>query len=154
MSESAPRITVPPAAAWLGGLGLVPFVALSIAAQVIPGDLRPAALLALLAYGAVILSFLGGIHWGVAMTRSIAQPDQAIDASRLAISVVPSLLGWATLLIDPRLGLALLAAGFAAQLLVDLRATQAGLAPDWYPRLRKPLTMVVIAALVVAEFGV
>lgn len=153
MSEGPQHATVPRAAAWLGGLGFLPFVGLSIASQVIPGDGKPAALLGLLAYGAVILSFLGGIHWGAAMTRSIAQPDHAIDARTLAISVLPSLTGWAALLIDPRYGLALLAAGFAAQLLFDLRSTQAGLAPSWYPKLRKPLTMIVIAALLVAEFG-
>ena len=69
------RAQVPAAAAWLGGLGLVPFVGLSIASQAIEGDLKTAALRGLLAYGAVILSFLGGIHWGAAMTRSISQTD-------------------------------------------------------------------------------
>ena len=115
--------------------------------------MKTAALRGLLAYGAVILSFLGGIHWGAAMTRSISQPDHGIDSVRLGISVVPSLVGWASLLIDVRYGLALLAVGFAANLLLDIRSTHQGLVPPWYRRLRQPLTIVVIVALIVAEFG-
>ena len=38
----------------------------------------------------MILSFLGGIHSGTAMTQSISQTDHGIDAGRLGISVVPS----------------------------------------------------------------
>ena len=147
------RAPVPTAAAWLGGLGLVPFVGLSIASQAIEGNLKTAALRGLLAYGAVILSFLGGIHWGAAMTRSISQTDHGIDAGRLCISVVPSLAGWASLLIDARYGLALLAVGFAANLLLDIRSTRLGLVPPWYRRLRQPLTMIVVVALIVAGFG-
>lgn len=152
--EGRPRgALVPAAAAWLGGLGLVPFVGLSIASLVIEGDVRTAALRGLLAYGAVILSFLGGVHWGAAMTRSISQTDDGIDVGRLGISVVPSLVGWASLLIDARYGLALLAVGFAANLLLDIRSTRRGLVPPWYRRLRQPLTMIVVVALIVAEFG-
>jgi hypothetical protein len=147
------RAQVPAAAAWLGGLGLVPFVGLSIASQAIEGDLKTAALRGLLAYGAVILSFLGGIHWGAAMTRSITQTNSGIDSGRLGISVVPSLVGWTSLLIDARYGLAVLAVGFAANLLLDIRSTRQGLAPPWYRRLRQPLTMIVVVALIVAEFG-
>ena len=115
--------------------------------------MKTAALRGLLTYGAVILSFLGGIHWGAAMTRSISQTDHRIDASRLGISVVPSLVGWASLLLDARYGLALLAVGFAANLLLDIRSTRQGLVPPWYRGLRQPLTMVVVVALIVAEFG-
>ncbi|MGQ7418731.1 DUF3429 domain-containing protein, partial [Streptococcus suis] len=92
-------------------------------------------------------------HWGAEMMRSAARADHGIDATRLALSVVPSLIGWAALLLDVRIGLVLLAAGFAAQLLIDLRATRQGLAPSWYPKLRKPLTTIVVAALVAALLG-
>lgn len=59
---------VPPAAAALGLAGVLPFAATALASLAAApwGDL---ALLALLAYGAVILSFLGGIEWGLASAR-------------------------------------------------------------------------------------
>jgi hypothetical protein len=151
--HGAPAPRVPTAAAWLGGLGLIPFIALSLASGLAPGSLKMAALQGLLGYGAVILSFLGGVHWGAELVRSQARADHGIDARRLAISVIPSLVGWAALLLEPRLGLLLLAAGFAAQLLVDLRATRQGLAPLWYPKLRKLLTTIVMAALIAALLG-
>lgn len=147
------RPPVPASAVWLGGLGLVPFLALSIASLVLTGAWKTAAVDGLLTYGAVILSFLGGVHWGVAMTTSIAHPERGIDSGRLGISVAPSLVGWAALLIEARYGLAVLAIGFAANLLLDLRSTRQGLAPPWYPTLRKPLTTIVIASLMLAEFG-
>jgi hypothetical protein len=113
---------------------------------------------ALPGYGAVILSFLGGIHWGMAIAGPVAPPATATAAGRrlgrrLAWSVVPSLVGWAALLVPPVAGLFVLAAAFAVQLGIDLRATKRGAAPAWYPRLRVPLTLVVVASLAVAAVG-
>lgn len=149
----ARRARVPATAAWLGGLGLVPFAALSIACLVLTSAWKTAAVNGLLTYGAVILSFLGGIHWGAAMTKSIVHPTHSVDPGRLGISVVPSLVGWAALLIDARYGLVVLAIGFVGNVLLDRRLTRQGLVPPWYPRLRQPLTMIVVATLILAEIG-
>ena len=53
-----------PLSSRLGYLGLIPFVSLAAAAVFAPTSLRGLASDALLAYGATILSFLGGIYWG------------------------------------------------------------------------------------------
>jgi Protein of unknown function (DUF3429) len=88
----------------LGYGGLVPFVGLAAALWVArPGD-WPFASAALLAYGATIASFLGAIHWGLLMRPGSAQPLPA-----LLWGVTPSLLGWVALLLDPALGLVLIA---------------------------------------------
>ena len=155
-SETArqlPGAGVPVAAAWLAGLGVVPFVALSAASKLTSGDLKRAAIGGLMAYAAVILSFLGGIHWGAAMADPEPGADHTIDAGRLCMSVVPSLAGWLALLLEATHGLVLLAFAFAATLLLDLRFAWKGQTPPWYPRLRKPLTMIVVSALLVARFG-
>jgi hypothetical protein len=94
----------------------------------------------LLAYGAVILSFLGGVRWGLA----IIEPNHADLFSPLCISVLPSLLGWLALLISDSAGLLLLALGFFALLLADLRLPTA---PPWYGTLRLPLSVGAIGAL-------
>jgi len=130
---------IPTAARWLGLAGLLPFAAAALAALAPKAPLHALALPALLAYGAVILSFLGGIRWGLAM----AAGAEALSA-RLALSVLPSLLAWLALLLAPRAGLLLLALGFAAMLLLDQRI---GYAPPWYPRLRLPLSLGALAAL-------
>ena len=51
------------------------------------------------------------------------------------------------MLVAQRTGLLVLALSFAAMLGVDLWATRVGQAPAWYPRLRIPLSCVVVAAL-------
>jgi hypothetical protein len=74
----------------LGGSGLVPFVVGATVVSLGPPVWQDAALRALIAYGAVIVSFLGGIHWG-------SPTGAAHDSARLW-GVVPSLLAWPLLL--------------------------------------------------------
>ena len=151
VSSHAQPSTVPAAAAWLGGLGAIPFVALAVAMPVVPAATRPVVALALTAYGAVILSFLGGIHWGMAIVAPAGAGDRL--PARLALSVVPSLVAWAALLVPERMALVGLAVAVALMLWVDLRATAAGEAPAWYPRLRVPLSAAVVASLLLAAFA-
>ena len=89
----------------LGALGAVPFVGLTPQARDALG-LRAVAsgetcARAQIAYGATILSFLGGIHWGLAAVKHTVvkhwNPTPAQLAARYAWSVTPSLLAWAAL---------------------------------------------------------
>ena len=137
---------IPPAARLLGFAGLLPFLGAATALLLADGALRDVAAVALPAYGAVILSFLGGVRWGLAM----AAAESARLPVRLAISVVPSLAGWVALLLPGAAGLALLAAGFAAMLALDLRDDSA---PGWYATLRLPLSIGAIAALLAGMAG-
>ena len=137
---------VPQSAAWLGGLGALPFIGLAGAASYLDSAPRMFVIHALVAYGAIILSFLGGIHWGLAIGSRSEVDDPAIR-TRLIVSIVPSLAAWVALLVLESTGLLLLAAAVAAMLWVDIRATREGHAPPWYPKLRIPLTCVVVAAL-------
>jgi hypothetical protein len=138
---------VPLSAAWLGGLGALPFIGLAGAMPFLVGAPRSVAAHALVAYGATILSFLGGIHWGLAIGRP-AGADQTKLPARLILSVIPSLAAWAALLVADTTGLFILATAVAAMLWVDLRAARIGEAPRWYPALRIPLTCIVVAALI------
>ena len=137
---------VPPSAAWLGGLGALPFIGLAGAAPFLDSAPRMFVVHALAAYGAVILSFLGGVHWGLAIV-SPRGADHETLRTRLIVSVIPSLAAWIALLFPEKPGLLILAAAIAGMLWVDIRATRAGHAPQWYPKLRIPLTCVVVAAL-------
>ncbi len=92
------------------------------------------------------MSFLGGVHWGLGI-GSQSSADNAKLPARLILSVIPSLVGWAALLVAETTGLFILAIAVATMLWVDIRATRLGQAPPWYPRLRIPLTGVVLAAL-------
>lgn len=138
--------SIPGPALAYGLAGLLPFAASAISAFMpgLPAAVGPTALLA---YGAVILSFLGGIQWGLAMAQD--EPSYV----RLGSSVLPSLLAWAALLVDGDPGLVLLALSFAGILLFDLHLTRGGMAPAWYPQLRIPLTVAVILCLVIGIAG-
>lgn len=130
--------TAPPAPALLlGYAGLSPFFGLVALAA---AGLWDGAAAALLAYGAVILSFMGGCRWGFACAGLGRGPSLVA----LTISVAPALLGWAALLGRNLLGDAgaatVLAAGFLALYAADVLAARAADAPTWWPKLRAPLT--------------
>ncbi len=137
---------LPAAALLLGLAGLLPFIGCGLLALRPEGD-RGA--MALAAYGAVILAFLGGVHWGFALP----DPSGRGSRARFGLGVVPSLVGWVALLlaiaVDAEAALGLLALGFIGTTIVEARATKAGLMPRGYMTLRYGLSGVVVAVLVV-----
>jgi Protein of unknown function (DUF3429) len=91
-----------PLALRLGYGGLLPFAAGALLVWLLRPDARPYAALGLAAYGALIVSFLGGIHWGLAMR--LAPPPPRL----LLWGVVPSLLAWPAVMMPPPAGLVIL----------------------------------------------
>ena len=132
---------------WLGYGGLLPFIGLAIAGVADPLH-APRYTQALMAYGAVILSFVGALHWGFAMTAGALERAQRRRA--FVWSVVPALMAWAAMVLQGAGGVLILVAGFVAQISHDVRlARLAGLAP-WYLPLRWRLTVVAVGCLVVS----
>ena len=143
----------------LGLAGLLPFVACGFGALALQDEWAERSLLALLAYGATILAFLGGVHWGLALLD--ASVDERVQQLRFGLGVVPSLVGWSALLLAFfgwfQTGLLLLTAGFVAVTAVEARATRYGLMPKSYMRLRWVLSggvlMCLASVLLVRVFG-
>jgi hypothetical protein len=131
----------------LGWAGVAPFALLSLAAIVGSPPVAASALNALIVYGAVILSFMGGAQWGLEMAKPAAPDEGRRD---YALSVLPALAGFAAALLPARLGLALLCAGFWTLLAYDLFRAREGVGPGWYPALRKALTAAVTTVLLLA----
>ena len=144
---------VPSAAKWLGALGASPFIILAFSGAFLENFLQERIHFALAAYGAVILSFLGGIHWGLAIAR--ADPDQKNGATfaRLGVSVIPSLVGWCALLLSAPIALPVMSIAFCGLLLFDWHVSLNMQAPAWYPKLRWPLTVIVVTSLTFATFA-
>jgi hypothetical protein len=149
----ATRTSVPPAAKWLGALGVLPFVVPALAGLFLDGPFRENVSFALAVYGAVILSFLGGVHWGLTIAGFGPEGTVCRTSRRLAYSVIPSLVGWGALLLPRPIGLLILAAAFAGAVLFDTRASRIGEAPAWYPKLRWPLSVVVVASLLLGALA-
>lgn len=136
---------IPKPALILGLAGLVPFFAPALGLWSGDPSLMHNALIMQFGYAAVILSFLGGVHWGRALAGDACTPGWP----RLLWSVTPATLGWALLLLpDPQVILGGFAVAFALAFLVDRKAVTVGMFPAWYGRLRKILTLGVLTALI------
>lgn len=136
---------VPPGhVALLGYGGLLPFAGLALLARLDPhhADLWARALTG---YGAVILSFVGALHWGVAMTSAGLDPARRRRA--FAWSVVPSLLAWPATVLPVVAASLVLVAGFALHLVQDRRLARPAGLPAWYLPLRLRLSLVAGACL-------
>src|SRR5918994_7123861 len=142
--------TAPLAPLALGAAGLLPFVLLALAAlsgfDAALGFRHGLARTALVAYGAVIASFLGGIRWGLVA----AEPDQGRVTLDYALAVVPSLLAWAGLALPPPWDLRAVGALILLWGLVDQDLIRRGLAPAWLGRLRLALSLGAGAILLLA----
>jgi len=146
---------LPAFAILLGAAGLLPFIGCSLGALALDSDGATRALLGLVAYGAAILAFLGGVHWGFALSGlapdGSATPSDRVQRLRFGLGVVPPLIGWLALLITfiglPTPGLLVLAAGFVATTAVEAQASRRGLMPHPYMWLRWGLSIVVVVCL-------
>jgi hypothetical protein len=132
--------------AWvLSVAGLVPFVGLAVAGM--KSD-DPRLTQALLAYAACILSFLGGIEWGVGLRST---DDEKRAAWIMGISIFPSLIAWSALL-QPSvaMGIGIAMAGFTSALAVDRYLSRMELLPGWFWQLRLQITGGVLVSLTLA----
>ena len=148
--DSRESTEIPMPAALLGAAGLIPFVGLTAAVHFAQDVDASIAMEALRAYGAVILSFLGGVIWGLGIAGFGGAAAKPREALRLTVSIMPSLFGWLALLMPMKSGLWLLVSCFPMVLAVDLLMASGGLAPRWYPILRWRLTAIAFLCLLVA----
>lgn len=143
-------IALPRTVAWLGYGGLIPFLALTPASLL---DQHHGALWsdALYAYGAIILSFIGALHWGLAMSQPELSERQR--SAWFTWSVVPALIAWPAIVFSPPLAAPLLVFGFIAHYLQDRRLARQARLPDWYLPLRLRLSSVAVVCLVAGIFA-
>ena len=134
---------------WLTLSGATPFIACSAALWLAPPTYRAFAATVLTAYAAVILSFLGGIQWGLAVNLIDTAPKSA--RNMFLLSVVPSLLAWAMLLL-PEAGSRIIVAIclFAFVWVIDALLNLQKLIPAWFFKLRSLITVIVITSLALA----
>jgi Protein of unknown function (DUF3429) len=127
---------------------VLPFAALALSATLDGVLPRAAAADALVLYGAIILSFMGGAQWGLAMVLTDEMPRAT--SIRFAISVLPALAAFSLWFLPATLALLGLAAMFIALLAYDIATVRAGAAPAWYPALRIQLTSAVVLCRILA----
>ncbi len=140
---------MPPAARRLGFLGLLPFFGPALALLLLDLDADAHAFLVrfALGYGAVILSFLGGVRWGQALGAPAARAHVLF-----LISILPALGAWVAVMLPPRIAFEVLCMAFILQGIWDIVDARRGILPGWYGRLRLELTIATALFLAVASF--
>jgi len=142
------RTPIPKGPFWLSTGGLVPFVVIASATWALPEAYTHTLLFWLTSYAAVILSFVGAVHWGIAMLHpDMSEQDQSVF---MTWSVVPALVGWVSLLLPEKTGLLLLITTFVIQYAADRQLALRFRVPSWYLRLRIGLTSVAVLCLLLA----
>ncbi|KAI9821463.1 MAG: hypothetical protein M1832_003309 [Thelocarpon impressellum] len=101
-------------------------------------------------YGAVILSFLGAIHWGLEFAKYGGQHH---GYKRYMIGVFAPAVAWPTILLPVEYALTTQFLAFVFLYFADARTTVRGWAPAWYSTYRFVLTFIVGASLVVSLIG-
>lgn len=163
MAQQVPR----PALLW-GIAGIVPYVGTSgasiyLARQcnlVASGldsamDVETASALLLhaqnvqIAYGAIILSFLGAIHWGFEW----AKLGGRVGNLRYFMGVAPLAMAWPTLVLGPQMALISQFAAYTTTWFIDLKSTTQGWAPNWYSTYRFWLTFAVGTSILATLAG-
>jgi hypothetical protein len=136
-ADAAPRAVLA-----YGLLGIIPFWSLPAANLLAPGWAGVASVVEA-AYAALILSFLGGARWGLAVR------DAAPDPVVVGLAMTPTLAGLAALVfLHGAARLQLLALAGALALSGGWDAAAKGL-PPWYARLRTGLTLGAVSGLCV-----
>jgi hypothetical protein len=134
----------------LGYAGLIPFFLMTLGVWTADPTWIGDFVKGQLAYAMVILSFLGGVHWGVALLSNTL-PEE-ISRRALTWGVTPSLIAWCATLFSG-FGFAVMMAGFIAALQVDKQLYPAYGMPDWMVPMRKRLTTVVVLMLLLTVIG-
>ncbi|KAL2823907.1 hypothetical protein BDW59DRAFT_148187 [Aspergillus cavernicola] len=160
---------VPKDALYLGMAGVIPYVATSLQTVYLAYEINRAAVAGdglifsgqsaefmlhilepiQIGYGAVILSFLGAVHWGFEW----AGYGGRFGYRRYAAGVIAPAVAWPTLLLPIEHALITQFLAFTFLYYNDARASVKGITPPWYSMYRFVLTFVVGASIVATLVG-
>ena len=134
---------IPLMALLLGWGGVLPFVGAALA-KVFGGPVIDLYALSWgSAYAGVIITFIGAVHWGVA----VLHPEHKKQIGHLIWSVLPALAVWPVMTLPPLARLPFMIVGLLIVWAADMLATKRGHLPRWYMKLRHGLTLVATGSL-------
>ena len=134
---------IPKSVLGYGLLGALPFFVPPLFSLLSPAHAGFLGLVTI-AYGALILSFIGGARWGLEVARPAPRAGVITLAMLPTIAALVLLLAPMVVAMAPAQQLKAMAALLLLHFLWDLRARDL---PPWYPRLRAILSFAAIAGL-------
>jgi len=147
--QKAALASIPAMPKLLGFGGALPFLSLTpyIVEPLFPTYVQQAAE-AQVAYGALIVSFLGAVHWGMALSSTLSGPKAAAALrERYTWSVFPALAAWPALMMQTAPGSLCIAVILAICYISDRSYNRIGALPKWYMSLRGYLTTLAISSM-------
>ena len=150
MQTNAQQDSLPLHIALLGYGGLIPFIFLALASWFL-ADFPADWFAWLLAYGAVIASFVGALHWGFAMTVATLSTHDRYQA--FVCSVLPALLGFLALILNSAWSALLLVFAFGWAYSRDSLLAKHVHFAAWYMPLRLRLSLIASLSLVAGFFA-
>jgi hypothetical protein len=112
---------------------------------------RIPAIAALVTFAAVVISYLGGIEFGLALREEGS--DERIRALAMSMSALPSLASWGVFwLQSPQQQIGSAIGLFVLVWVSDLYLARRGLIPTWFVDLRTAVTVIACAILGVAFY--
>lgn len=132
----------------LGYLGAVPFLLCVLGLLIFDDEyLRNFFVLTQMAYGGMILSFLGGVHWAHALPKK--------DHNQMGLAMLPTIFGLCLFILPVvlkiyTLSLFCMAVGFLALFIMDKRYLNADQLPNGYIEFRRKITLIIFTCLAVS----
>jgi hypothetical protein len=136
--------------AWIFAVaGALIFAGMTVVLLSGQSHVRIPAIAALVTFGAIILSHLGGIEGGLALREDVG--TERTRAMSLCLSTIPSLAAWGVLwLPSPQQQIGASIALFILVWGADLWLARQGLIPSWFVDMRTAITALVCVILGVA----
>ncbi|MBS0644062.1 MAG: DUF3429 domain-containing protein [Acetobacteraceae bacterium] len=134
-------------------LGLVPFFVLAVRSVSALPLVAQVSVIGLIDYAALVLGFIGGIHWGLALLPETVRPTL-----RAIAGIVPMIAAWICMVLaqfSPTIALVVLVLAYLATVFVEHRAAQRLMLAPRYVYLRWGFSVVacVMMLLVVVLRG-
>ena len=99
-------------------------------------------------YGALILSFIGAIYWGISLQTYFSSVNTKININFLFLwSIMPCTFGFIYFLIISKHAKILIIIGFIVCQFVDEFMYYYNIFPKWFIKLRRFLTLIVVTCL-------
>ena len=131
----------------VGLLGLIPYGLPLIEKYVLVSFFEIKTINFTIWYGITILSFLSGIYWGLSI-NALIKNNSDLNHLLPALSIIPFFFAIGTIIVSNYLNIIFLVIGFSLCQILDEILYSYKFYFDWYIRLRRFLTVVVVTLMI------
>ncbi|MGC9561509.1 DUF3429 domain-containing protein [Brachymonas sp.] len=128
-------------------LGTIPLMGMAVLMWLVHHEVHGFVAVAMTSYAGIVVSFLGGVHWGIGLRSGVKAPKL-----HFIWGAVAAFFGWFGALMEPSAGLPFLAFMFVLCYVVDDRTWEHAGLSEWI-NLRFHVTVVAVLSCLVGAAG-